>query len=138
MIIGFTGTQTGMIDDQKIRLRGILLYYDPTEFHHGDCIGADKEAHLICKDTPTKIIIHPPIDSKKRAFCKNAYEILEEKEYIKRNHDMVNVCDLLIACPSTAHEVTRSGTWATVRYARKTETNYLIINPNGEMSHIKF
>jgi len=35
---GFTGTQHGMTDAQKIALRG-FLDGGTGEFHHGDCVG---------------------------------------------------------------------------------------------------
>jgi hypothetical protein len=44
--IGFTGTQDGMTDQQKSMLRD-LLDGGTGEFHHGDGIGADSEAHDI-------------------------------------------------------------------------------------------
>lgn len=39
--------------------------------------------------------------------------------YMERNDALVEHADLLIAFPRTEHEVLRSGTWATVRRARK-------------------
>ena len=56
-------------------------------------------------------------------------EILPEKEYIERNHDVVDTCDLLIAMPNTELEVVRSGTWATIRYARKLKKVIVILEP---------
>ena len=39
---------------------------------------------------------------------------------------------MLIAFPSTQFEIQRSGTWQTIRYARKLKKKILIIYPNGE------
>jgi hypothetical protein len=44
--IGFTGTRQGMTAEQKSALRN-LLDGGAGDFHHGDCIGADSEAHGI-------------------------------------------------------------------------------------------
>jgi hypothetical protein len=122
MKIGFTGTQHGMSKFQKKLLRR-LLDNDLDEFHHGDCVGADAEAHNIA-DTERcacAIVIHPPSDSRKRAFKKvhDQDQMIKPKPYIQRNKDIVNAVDLLIAAPRSNKEELRSGTWSTVRYAKK-------------------
>lgn len=90
-----------------------------SEFHHGDCVGGDEEAHEIALALGFRIVVHPPLNRSKRAFCTGAFQVLKPKSYITRNHDIVDVCRLLIAAPKTEEEELRSGTWATVRYARK-------------------
>lgn len=132
--VGFTGTQVGMTEKQKKNFRILFLElynnYEKIEFHHGDCVGADKDAHDIVKMFGGFIVIHPPIMSIKRAFCKGD-KILERKEYLERNHDIVNETDILIVAPESNHQVLRSGTWATYRYAKKVRTNdkIKILNP---------
>lgn len=128
MIIGFTGTQKGMTYFQKQQVELLLLGIEG-EFHHGDCIGADAEAHDIAEKY-LKCIIHPPINNDKRAF-KKANIILEPKEYLDRNKDIVKACERLIATPEEYQEQLRSGTWSTVRYARKMKKLIAIIFPNG-------
>jgi hypothetical protein len=39
----------------------------------------------------------------------------------------------VIAAPMSSAEILRSGTWATIRYARKAGKPVLIIWPNGEL-----
>lgn len=51
------------------------------------------------------------------------------KPPLKRNYDIVDACDILLAAPRTLTEELRSGTWATIRYARKTGKKYLILAP---------
>ena len=63
--IGFTGTQQGMTLRQKQQLNEILRdLYDKGNrwFHHGDCIGADAEAHDIATAIGYHILVHPPIN----------------------------------------------------------------------------
>jgi len=105
------------------------------EFHHGDCIGADEQSHELMQEYVSQIIIHPPINGSKRAFCKKSDwgdpKILDPKEYIARNHDIVNAVDLMIATPAEFDEQLRSGTWATIRYAKKIKRDLVIIYPDG-------
>ena len=126
MKVGFTGTQVGMSDSQKEKLEVLLKGLNITEFHHGDCIGADAEAHEIANDLGLRIVIHPPTNSSKRAYC-IPNVLLDRKPYIERNHDIVDSCDLLVATPKSANEELRSGTWATIRYARKVNREVRIL-----------
>lgn len=128
MKYGFTGTQEGMTERQQKTL--ILLLKDMKNhvFHHGDCVGADEQAHFIAERCGLYIWIHPPINNNKRAFCESD-TILPAKEYIDRNHDIVDACDILIAAPKTLSEGLRSGTWATIRYARKNSIPCIILEP---------
>ena len=132
--IGFTGTSRGMTVDQKGSFtKFIENIADQLEFHHGDCVGADEEAHDIIKQLGyPDPIIHPPIKEDKRAFC-TSETIMPAKEYLKRNRDIVDACDVLIATPHEHIEKVRSGTWSTVRYARKRRKKTIIITPDGEI-----
>jgi hypothetical protein len=131
-IVGFTGTQRGMTPEQKNEFKSLIEAINPVEFHHGDCIGADEQAHYIVADT-VDVVIHPPIDPKKRAFCQGT--TLTEKPFLKRNHDIVDAASVLIAAPGETNEVLRSGTWATIRYAHKTNTRTIIIYPDGSVRY---
>lgn len=139
--IGFTGTQYGMTESQLITLKQILDYEKlfsqitlSAEFHHGDCIGSDKQAHDIAVPLGFKTVIHPPLNPSKRAFC-NGNEIRPVKPYLERNHDIVNETFLIIATPKESQEILRSGTWATVRYAKKCSKPTIIINPDGTFTN---
>jgi hypothetical protein len=115
MRVGFTGTRVGMTDNQKKQLTGLLQ--GVTEFHHGDCVGADAQAHDIARNLGCSVVIHPPVLRTYRAF-KQSDRTRVPKSYVERNHDIVDEVELLIAAPS-GPEAVRSGTWSTVRYARK-------------------
>ena len=134
MSLGFTGTQVGLTGPQRNTLKYILNSFYEKEFkiRHGDCIGADEEANNLAREIGFKTIAHPPINSVKRAFCSVDQE-LPAKEYLERNHDIVNYSRVLIACPKEAQEVLRSGTWATIRYARKQKKETIIIYFNGTL-----
>lgn len=132
--VGFTGTQIGMTEKQKEKAMFLFGVLQMREFHHGDCIGADADAHrmMLLMHRGRWVIIHPPLNPSKRAFCKEG-KILPEKDYIPRNHDIVDSTDVLIATPKTMEEELRSGTWATVRYARRRNKDVLIIYPDGSL-----
>lgn len=129
MKIGFTGTQKGMSQSQQRAFTRLILSLKIIEFHHGDCIGADSQAHDIVKDMnkEIKIVIHPPSDSSKRAY-KRGDVIRYELPYLERNKLIVQETRLLIAAPFSLQEELRSGTWATIRYARKTGQPILILD----------
>lgn len=136
--VGFTGTQQGMTDAQKAQVDLLLaeLGHDAVELHHGDCVGADEEAHDLADNHAFDIVIHPPDSDSKRAFCTGG-EIREPKPYLQRNRNIVDETTVLIACPNGGERM-RSGTWATIRYARTkiyTGEQQLIhiITPSGEI-----
>jgi hypothetical protein len=131
MIIGFTGTQLGMTFYQRRKIREQLQLMKPTEAHHGDCIGADQDFHILCRELNIPVVIHPPNIDAKRAFCEGeeVREVKQPKPYLDRNHDIVDASDIILATPAEAHEITRSGTWATIRYARRVGKSPLIFSP---------
>lgn len=133
MIIGFTGTRKTWTRLQESRLILELEAVEfASEFHHGDCVGSDERAHNIVRVLWPRVRIHshPPTIEKQRAFC-IASVYYEPKPYLERNRDIVDACDLLIATPATNQELQRSGTWATVRHAWKTNKENTVILPNG-------
>lgn len=135
MIIGFTGTQTGITTQQLRTLQYEVANraLETTEWHHGDCTGGDESFHELVVGS-SKVVIHPPLDDSKRAFCDGLnVEIREPKEYLERDDDIAREVDVLIACPKGFKEELRSGTWATVRYARKYHKDVIIIYPDGSV-----
>ncbi len=120
MIVGFTGTSRGMNELQKALFVGVIARLCPETFHHGDCVGADADAHaLIRLHAPRcRIIIHPPDNATRRAFCEGD-EMRDAKPYLERNRAIVACCEELVAVPKGRAEELRSGTWMTVRAARR-------------------
>ena len=137
MKIGFTGTRKGLTLDARNSLIVVLTVLRAIDsayikIHHGDCVGADEMVHRIAVESDVTVIIHPPLLSRYKAGCK-ADEYRTPRPYLERNHDIVDETDILIACPETPFEETRSGTWATVRYARKMKKIILMIYPDGDV-----
>lgn len=134
MIIGFTGTSSGMTGPQMQAVRQLLWERidERVELRHGDCVGADAEAHAMARGYGMRVVIHPPSNPKARAWCCGDV-VLPAKPYLARNRDIVEACELLIAAPRTVREELRSGTWATVRHAAKVGRRTLLVSPSGEV-----
>ena len=135
--VGFTGTREGMTDIQKyIYTRNFLLIIakklpiDRICFHHGLCIGSDDEAHDIAKENNCYIIGHPPLN-KRFAVDKIVNEMREPLPYLMRDHKIVDEATIMFGTPNSKQEILKSGTWATIRYARKLHRLLTIIYPDG-------
>lgn len=132
--VGFTGPRVGVTSMQKryIRISLQKVWNDNPNstkyFHHGDCVGGDSIAHDLAVAIGYVIVIHPPTDPKYRAFKEGI--VLPEKSYIERNHDIVDNSHFILAATSTIREQLRSGTWATIRYAKSKEKLWKIIKPH--------
>ena|SRR5215217_5693782 len=134
--IGFTGTREGLTEAQYLTLRSEITRRSLSPaaiFRHGDCIGADSDAHDVVRTcSHARIIGHPPTKSTLRAWRKCDH-LMPERPYLDRNRDIVNMSDELIACPD-GPERQRSGTWSTVRYALKGHRQVTIIMPDGTLT----
>lgn len=124
--IGFTGNRYGLNSNQKEEIKKILNSFTSIIISHGDCVGADTDFHKLCmdyrKEHPDKtmiIHIYPPDNASLRAF-NDGDVVFPTKPYLKRNMDILKNSSILIACPVDKNkEQLRSGTWSTMRKARK-------------------
>lgn len=132
--VGFTGTQQGMTDAQFNRIASWFAHRPGITLHHGDCIGADADAHEAAFYERIRVEIHPPDIDRKRAFCKGAAVVHPPAPYLVRNRAIVAATEVLLATPKeeTGEEL-RSGTWATVRAARKAGRRVVIVRPSGRV-----
>lgn len=125
--IGFTGNREGLNEDQTAKILELLSQYTNYIIHiyHGDCLGADTDFHKLCVDfknnntTEMVITIMPPDKNVMRGF-NNGDILMKPKPYLERNNDIVINSDIIIGCPlDKNNEILRSGTWSTIRKARK-------------------
>jgi len=131
--MGFSGTREGMTNGQSKKVADIIDWFRPQEFHHGDCIGADAEIHVIArKHEYIWMIGHPPTDDSKRAFCEFD-QIRLPQEYKARDKRIVIESNILVATPKDPFEVLRSGTWTTIRYGLEANIPVLIVRPDGTL-----
>lgn len=134
MKIGFTGTSRGATAQQVDSLGLLLERLSPEEIHLGDCIGADAQAHAVARRIGLRTVGHLPSDPKKRAHC-TYHEEREALPYKERNQAIAAETDALIACSLLPKEINRSGTWHTIRCARKLGRPIWIIWPDGSVKH---
>jgi hypothetical protein len=128
-----------MSNRQQTRVFSILHGFKPDVVHHGDCVGADAEFHLIAYQMGIKVELHPPINPALRAFCDqgpqagNILKVWPEDEYLKRDKAIVRSSSLLIAAPLSNGKSQTGGTWATIRYAQRRKKDWIICFTNGDM-----
>ena len=143
--IGFTGTRNGMT---SLQIRGVHAYMLGTnrvyesnrevagiEGHHGDCLGADHEFHVLAVVLGWRTFAHPPDNYRVRAWCR-ADVVLPERDYLERDRDIVLAADGgLLAAPAGTAPEPHSGTWATIRFAVRAGRPATIIFPDGRMAY---
>jgi hypothetical protein len=125
--VGFTGTHKGACAAQLAVAEAKLKSLKDEgfdEFHHGACIGADEQVAKIAKGLGYRVVAHPglaknPANLMYRSEWDGNDEVREAKPFIKRDRDIVDETEAMIATPLTYGETTPSGTWTTVRYAVK-------------------
>lgn len=140
MKAGFTGTREGMTDAQFVSLRQQIAVLRPDEFHHGCCVGADEDIGVFVYDTyPFTRVVGHPSDIKwmtSSGAVARCHELHPPKPPLARNRDIVDAVDeigvLLVAAKGP--EKLRSGTWSTVRHARKRGKRIVIVWPGGEVT----
>lgn len=138
MKVGFTGTRNGINKFQWLQLAQFIAEETIEEAHHGDCIGADEAFHDLIMNAishirlDAKIILHPPGETRLRAFCAT-HDAIPPKPYLERNRDIVDATDVLIVCPGQETETLRSGTWSTYRYALKLNRPIHLITPTRHL-----
>lgn len=130
MTLGFTGTQHGMTQRQLATIRYLFAELQLTALHHGGCKGADTQAHHVALAMGVAPDVHPGPAFDISKDCPGARVIYQTKPNLTRNKDIVDASEGLIAAPRSA-EVLRSGTWMTVRYARKQQKRIWIIASDG-------
>lgn len=135
--VGFTGTRRGMTETQRTTVSDMLAKAPGAVVHHGDCVGADADFHAISAGLGHGIVIHPPDESRHRAFCRTdgfLDEVLDPLPYLVRNRAIVRASAVLIATPFEASEQPTGGTWFTIAYARQRNMPVRVVWPDGTVA----
>lgn len=138
ILVGFTGTQRGMTGRQKLVIGEMLSDTRGVIARHGDCVGADDEFDYLCAQRGVQVAIHPCDIRSKRAYCadkrsrdRHVHYVEKPLPPLERNQVIVDRSEILVAAPAGFEEELRSGTWSTVRRARKRGIPVIIVLPDG-------
>lgn len=99
--------------------------------NHGDCVGGDELLASYWALAGGRLRAHDPDNSAMRAFVWSD-ERLPPLPYLQRNRAIVDTSACLVAVPD-GPERERSGTWSTVRYARRLGRPVAVIMPDGSV-----
>ena len=140
----FTGTRQGLTPEQHKGLYDLVLsvLYDIDEIRHGGAVGADTQFHSIVGHIGAldKVIVYPSnVNGARGALARlegQAWRVEPAMDPLVRNKLMVALSDHIFAAPYTFHEITRSGTWSTIRYARRVRRPVTIVWPDGRQEKI--
>jgi len=136
LVIGFTGSRRGLTEAQHSALSRWLRASYTTHAHHGCCVGADAafaerlaSLLVLCETHAWPSNLPHYVD----AVARKTADILHDPlPPLDRNRAIVDACGILLACPDGPERL-RSGTWATVRYARKQGKPVVIFWPDGRV-----
>lgn len=137
-VITVTGTRAGMSSRQRKTTNRLIYGWNPSLMHNGACEGADRQFFDMATAIATYIELWPSSPEQDRwarmqetAFPELVSIVYALQPPLVRNRAMVRKGKALIATPATLGEALRSGTWATIRYARKLNRPIVIIEPAG-------
>jgi hypothetical protein len=133
-VLSFTGTSKRPPTPVQIAVLDDIL----TEFWnkgyrtlvHGEARNADSIANDMAKAKGYYIYGRPANISDHRC---DVDDRAEPRRPLDRDWDIAEDANTLVAMPANEKEEVRSGTWATVRYARKLNAPIVIIKPNGDV-----
>jgi hypothetical protein len=132
--VGFTASRQGPTARQFERLLSEIASRGVCEAHHGDCIGGDEEIHTVVKAKGWRVVAHPALGvGGQRAYCEGCDEVRDPLPPLDRNSNIIAETDEMIAMPDGPERL-RSGTWSTIRRARKAGKPLTIIWPDGSVS----
>jgi len=139
-IVGFTGTSEGMMNEQVLEVHMLLGEFKNIGVRkavHGLCIGADEQFHTMARAFQYWMIGRPGVTKSGKVWKRSLVEcdtVFPAKFFLKRNPDIVDSSGVMLATPKESNEMIGSGTWATIRYARKVQKPLILIRPDGSVT----
>jgi hypothetical protein len=116
----------------------LVRAFQPTEAHHGACVGADAEFHwIVRRECPScRIVGHPGPDEtmQARRALADCDEVLAPKSHFARNRDIVELAlDGMIGAPPTEPLPQQGGTVYTVRHSWQRGRYTAVVWPSGDV-----
>lgn len=123
LIVGVIGSRYPIPRYQSEPAIALLEQLRPTAVHHGGCTGADELLAIAASklDSSPTIVCHPASDVPDwfRSKVAPADFVQPAQPALKRNRAIAKAVHVLIACPSDSDPSGKSGTWSTVRAAKR-------------------
>jgi hypothetical protein len=116
----------------------LLRQMGAVELHHGDCQNGDVDTARQARALGYHIVGHPGHGRGGRSDRAYSGGFVSDvtfpaKPYLVRDRDIVEAVEVLIGLSPTPREISRSGTWATIRMARARALPRVVIGPSGEV-----
>lgn len=119
---------------RELRMPPAICTCTPLDYTCEGCV-ANRERDSFMTRPPPKIVAHPPYSIGSSLLAVHSlnwsHEVKAKKTYLGRNQQIVNDSDVLVATPKTEIEESRSGTWATIRWAIKKSKPVILVLPDG-------
>lgn len=134
--LGFTGTREGFTIPQGQMVQAVLTRMQPKRVVHGGAAGADTEFHDMTRLMlpNTEVVVRPARAGTWANLADGMVTVHPPRLPLDRNVDIVADSDVLVATPKDMAEERRSGTWATVRHARREGKRIVVVWPDGTVS----
>jgi hypothetical protein len=124
IIVGFTGTRSGMTDAQKVKVRYALEKW---------LEGGKVDFHNICRELKLDVFKRPSNwESTTANTDATLPDGIEPMRPYARNREIAKASDRMLACPPNFEFIEHSGTWYTLNYAsKKLGKRVTIVFPDG-------
>jgi hypothetical protein len=122
-----------MTEWQVRALRELLQLMQPDAFFHNGMIGATAQAHAIARGLDLQIVIIPPKNTDLRAKLEGAIQIETPEDFNDSLDHVIEDSHIVIFTPREEVEKLRSGTWRSIRQAKREGKSVYIIFPDGRL-----
>lgn len=125
--VSFTGTAGALSRAERVFIRAVLVRIRADRYVTGGADGVDTTVHFAAAQLwpdAKHLVLAPRAPWSERVASGAQIEFAPEGRsvsdaYMRRNDQLVAASPLLVAFPRSGVEKLRSGTWATIRRARK-------------------
>lgn len=132
--LGFAGVRSGMTLRQRGKTEEVLKklndLYNVTLLH-GDTKGGDEIVHAEAKRLGIRIEAYPTAEPDFRAFLEGVDVVHTPTPFLERYRLIAESCDVLLSCPSSMDDTSKSGVWLTTNNVLFKGKKVYIVAPKG-------